>query len=90
MSTWQDAQKALTVAQIVVSGLEAMETVIGLGQPADAAIKAISAILTTVKAGASGAISSQDVLSSLQLLQDQLASDDAKADQAVHDKFDKG
>ena len=89
MSTWQDAQKALGVAQVVIAGIESIESVLGMGQPADAVIKAISAIISTVKAGASGQVTANEVTAALQTLQDQLAAADASADAAVDSKFPK-
>jgi hypothetical protein len=87
MSTWQDAQKALGVAQVVIAGIESIESVLGMGQSADAIVKAISAIISTVKAGASGQVTASEVTAALQTLQDQLAAEDAVADAAVNAKF---
>lgn len=81
---------ALRMAGLAIDGLEIIQgmTKIG-GDRAAAALKAIDKVVNSLRDGLDGVASPQAVANELDALRNSLAENDASADTALREKFDR-
>ena len=85
---WQMARNALSMFSATITGLESIGALAhSTGDKAEAALSAISSIVTTLVEGFQGKLDPKAIEAAISTLASDIASNDGKADQALVDKF---
>lgn len=86
--SWEDARKAIKMAEVALDGLDLIEKVTGLGgHTAEQALAVTRAALAALRKGFAGESSPQTVLAQIEQLHDKLSANDAVIEELAREKF---